>query len=171
MGYDYCFLLAIEAFPEEWKHLSLLELCKTWNVYETRLKEASGRLKSNPWFPIFGEIDTSGSRGYGVCEQEDHPVSDLLEFTLEFPEFTFAVYYLHWDFDRLIVYRLRGGELLERSQISNDNVRTVTVGSSKFRMLFHPEYLDIDNNITYLFSEGRYPDGEHLDIWQRHLQE
>ncbi len=132
MGYGYEFRLATEESLDD----SVIEEIKT--VYQP--------LTSRDWFPRFGEPDSSGSRGYGVGEQGDKPLSELFLLTSHFPDITFVVFLFYWDHMNLTTYKIQGEELIECLEFNTDE----NFKFSGISMSIYMRQVSIENDISEL---------------------
>jgi hypothetical protein len=115
MGYGYIFYLSLRAVPLSWKGFSEEELAQRLSSFIDVLYKVYGNLKKkHEWFPNFGESDSTSAGGYGTGPNE-HLLPELFRLTSSFPDFTFDVYFFHWDKSHLTTYSIRGEKVLEQS--------------------------------------------------------
>ena len=82
MGYTYCFYISVDSVVQ-------------FEAYKQQAIEIHNTLKERDWFPVFGQCEHSGARGYGVGPN-DNLLPEFASFTSAFPDFTFKLWMTHW---------------------------------------------------------------------------
>lgn len=137
MGYSYYFLLSIvdtENYEKEW--------------FEKVGISARLMNKANFEFPEIGVFDFAGANSHGTGDRNGNLPKALVNFSLLFPEATFAIYHFYWDCTNLTVYTVKGGNIAKDETCINRNV-----GNYKIMSSFGFENTNVSNNISCFVNE------------------
>lgn len=113
-------------------------------------------LKTHEWFPIFGKIESSGSKGYGYgsqTEKDGEFDKCIIEFTKQFPEFTFGIYLFYFDLSELIYWNIKN-DIINKSSESHDPIKT-NIGLT-INIRYSKGNISINNNIIDAFEKYDY---------------
>jgi hypothetical protein len=158
MGYDYYFLIGLADLPKDLKSMNSEDLDKELeqNVYPNFM-EVYKTLSYHDWFPKFGELESSGSLGYG-CGPNDHLLPELKMFTTCFPEFTFHVYLFYWDCSMIYCVSIKDSNVIDAKYFDRE---TVVLEPFRISSKFNIIDTDIPNNITHYFNT-EYDNGHDI---------
>ena len=132
MGYDFIFRISVDKYSD-------------FTEYLPQARKLYQKLIERSWFPKFGEVFHSGSGGYGVGHDE-YLIDHFMQFTKEFPTFTFNLYLSYWDFECLYVAVVKDKEVLHIYERSGTPIHIIP--GAQVIIQYDPDDMLIDNEIT-----------------------
>lgn len=159
MGEDYWFAISIVNISSELKlkynemgdekFTSFME-----KEYFPLFKQAyENLLKIYNWFPVFGEIESSGSKGYGCgsqTEKDGEFEKSILQFTKQFPEFTFGIYLFYYDLVNVIYWTIQNDTITNKIDKRTSPITTDI--ELKIYIRYSMNNVCINNNILDAFN-------------------
>lgn len=164
MGYGYGFLLSIAKLPDDHALRTNEEYDEfVENVIPTIVTKCKELEQKNQWFPRFGEKCHSGASSYATGENE-HLIPALFQLSKYFPEITFAVYFLHWDYTGMDVYTLKDDKVIRKDSM---NMEGMKFGCYRITASINMDELFVPGNLTGYFVDNGMEftyDHDHINI-------
>lgn len=118
------------------KSLNEIDFEKMKKIYKN-LKIISNK------FPSIGTIETTNINGYGVDDCNGNIFKEIIQFTEQFPELTFRVFYSYFDLKCLIMCDIQKKNIINIKHFEDEKII-----KEEFTIYTNYSNIKIDNDIT-----------------------